>query len=1155
MKTISFPSAPFGAGPFKSILRISLFFALLVPAFGQIDRGTIQGEVKDQSGAVIPGATVKITQIATNSTIDLTTNSQGIYIAPNLPVATYRVTISATGFGTFVREPVELRSRTEIRVDATMQPGAVNEQVDVNAAAPLLDTAAVNNSSSMQSDLIQELPMIVVGTKRDITGFLNNMPGTTQTNTFIPSVNASPTGLTEAFIDGAPASERIQKGALAENGPALEQVGEVSVVTNAFNAEYGGFGNWFTTVTIKSGTNVLHGSVFDHLGNDKLNARSFFQPRRTPYRQNEGGFTLGGPVVIPHIYNGKDKTFFFASLGVFFSRYGASNSIISIPTQAFLRGDFSGLVNAAGVQIPIYDPATTQPDGNGGFVRTQFPGNMIPGDRISQAAKIVAQYMPAPNLPGAFNNFFSKAAATWPYYNTWTPMIKIDHSISTKQKLAFTWTEQKRPRIIWSGGMTDAPAWGQPQINPLDNIFDQQANSWKVRLNHDYIFTPSVLNHVTLSADRYYNLGINKTGGQGWDQKLGILGVPADAGEFPQISFSGGTAAPAQLNRGYDEVWHDLRYSVIENLSWIKGKHTMKFGGEIDRDWINRSQFGGASGSFGFSSAMTSQPDSPSYGLWGNAYASFVLGAVNTASAYVPVTTGTRWIRYALFAQDEWRASAKLTISYGLRWDYQPMYSEVHNQISSFVPSLSNPGAGGRLGALGFASQQNDKFTDSWPNAFGPRLGVSYQVDPKTVVRASTGIYYANWGGTGLNYIYTAGYSGSPTFSSADGFTPLFSIGPGGTGTFPQNFVRPPALDPTFVNGQAISYSPRNGARLPQTVNWTFSIQRQIARDLSLEAVYLGSKTTHLGFVSNFDYLPIQDLKYGSTLLQPITSAAAAGAGISAPYPGFQNQLGANTVYQALRPYPQYTSVLTNVILDPVGRQTFNSLQIKMNKRFSGGLTIFGFFDWMKSFSLATDQYPGSRVMQLDPNPAASFSFSWAYALPFGKGRHFLQNTPRPVNAVVSGWRVNGFVKYMSGIPLSITAGAGFLGSIGYTQRGNAVAGVSPYQTTDPRDFNPAKNKYLNSAAFTTSTGFNFGNLAPSLSWVRGFWSKQEALTVGRDFALTERAKLEFSVDAVNPFNFHRWGNPNTVLTSAAFGTVTSASDGRTLQINAAVKF
>src|SRR6185437_6882425 len=156
-------------------------------------------------------------------------------------------------------------------------------------------------------------------------------------------------------------------------------------------------------------------------------------------------------------------------------------------------------------------------------------------------------------------------------------------------------------------------------------------------------------------------------------------------------------------------------------------------------------------------------------------------------------------------------------------------------------------------------------------------------------------------------------------------------------------------------------------------------------------------KTTHLGFVSNFDYLPIQDLKYGSTLLQPITSAAAAGAGISAPYPGFQNQLGANTVYQALRPYPQYTSVLTNVILDPVGRQTFNSLQIKMNKRSSGGLTIFGFFDWMKSFSLATDQYPGSRVMQLDPNPAASFSFSWAYALPFGKGRHFLQNTPRPV--------------------------------------------------------------------------------------------------------------------------------------------------------------
>jgi hypothetical protein len=1161
MTTVAYtPRRTMFAGALRRFSSVCLLLSVvLVPAFAQIDRGTIQGAVTDPSGAVIAGAKVKITNRDTNSALDLSTNGEGLFTAPNLPVGNYRVTVEAAGFGTFVREPVEIRSRVEVRVDATLQPGAVTETVNVADAAPLLDTAAVNNSASMKSDLIQELPMIVIGTKRDITGFLNNLPGTTQTNTFIPSVNAAPTGATEAFIDGAPASERIQRGAISENGPALEQVGEVNVVTGAFNAEYGGFGNWFTSVTIKSGTNVLHGSVFDHLGNDKLNARSFFQPRRTSYRQNEGGFTLGGPVVIPHVYDGKDKTFFFGSLGVFFSRYGASNNIITIPTQAFLRGDFSGLVNAAGVQIPIFDPDTTQPDGKGSYVRQQFPGNIIPANRISQAAKVVAQYMPAPNLPGAFNNYFSKAAATWPYYNTWTPLIKIDHSISTKQKLQGSFTAQRRPRIIWTGGMTDVPAWGQQQMNPLDNVFDQQANSWKVRVNHDYIFTPTVLNHITLSADRYYNLGINKTGGQGWNQKLGISGVPADAGEFPQISFSGGTAAPAQLNRAYDEVWHDLRYSFIENLSWVRGKHGMKFGFEIDRDWINRSQYGNASGTFGFANNMTSQPDSPSYGTWGNAYASFVIGAVNTASAYVPVSTGVRYIRYALFAQDEWRATTKFTLSYGLRWDYMPMYSEVHDQMSSFSPSLPNPGAGGRPGALAFAGsgpgRSNINFVDSWKKGFGPRLGVSYQVTPKTVVRASSGIYYANWGGGALNYIYTAGFSASPAFSSPDGFSPLFSIGPGGSGQFPQNFVRPPALDPSFLNGQAISYSSRDGARLPQTINWTFSIQRQLASNLSVEAVYLGSRSTHLNFNANYDYMPISGLQYGSTLLQPINSPAAATAGIKSPFPGFENQLGANTVYQALRPYPQYTAVTTNVIGDPAGQQKFNSLQIKVNKRFSKGLTLFGFFDWMKSFSLVTDQYPGSRIMQLDPNPAASFSFSWAYDLPFGKGKQLLTKSPRWVNATVSGWKVNGFVKYMSGIPLSITAGAGFLSAIGYSQRGNAVAGVSPYLVTNPRDFNPSTNKFLNAAAFTTSTGFNFGNLAPNLSWVRGFWSKQEALTIGRVFGITERVKLDLSADAVNPFNFHRWTNPNTNLTSAAFGTVTGASDGRTLQINAAVRF
>jgi hypothetical protein len=263
--------------------------------------------------------------------------------------------------------------------------------------------------------------------------------------------------------------------------------------------------------------------------------------------------------------------------------------------------------------------------------------------------------------------------------------------------------------------------------------------------------------------------------------------------------------------------------------------------------------------------------------------------------------------------------------------------------------------------------------------------------------------------------------------------------------------------------------------------------------------------------------------------------------------------VGANTVYQALRPYPQYTSVTTSPG-EPSGQQKFNSLQTKATKRLSGGLTLFGYVTWAKSFSLATGQYPGTRFWLQDPNAAFSMSASWSYYLPFGSGKSLLHDSPRVVRAIVSDWKINGFVKYSSGLPLTISAAAGNLGTIGYSQWGNAVVGVSPYLVTDPRDFSPSK-KYLNAAAFTTSTGFNFGNLNPNLSWVRGFWYKEENLTLGRIFPIKERLKLDFSVDASNPFNFVRWGAPNTSLTSAAFGTVSSVSPGRTLQMNLNLSF
>jgi hypothetical protein len=1135
-------------------VRIAFLFALAAcQLFGQIDRGTIEGVVKDQSGAVVPGARVQIIQTETNSALELSTNGQGIYNAPNLPVAIYRVVIGKTGFGTVVREPVDVRPRASVRVDVSLNPGTVSESITITAESPILDTAAINNSVGFKDTLIQELPMIVVGTKRDITGFLAGMPGANQTNTFIPTVNGSVTQATEGFIDGVRATERLQRGSLAENGPFLEQVSEVNVVTSAFNAEYGGFGNWFTNVIIKSGTNKYHGSVFDHLGNDKLNARLFTAQKRQPLRQNEGGFTLGGPLVIPGVYDGHDKTFFFGSLGLYFGRSGNAGLLATVPTQDMLKGDFSQFKNGSGSVIPIYDPASSV----GGSARTQFVGNVIPSTRITNFARITSSYIPAPDLPGLTNNFYDHRALTWPYYNTTVPLIKVDHSISSKQKVMTSWTRQTRPRLLWGNpapGFGPQPKWGETQTNPLDQIYDQQDTSWKVRIAHDAVITPTLLNHLVVGGDFEYNAAPLGTRGQGWDTKLGIKGIPQDNGSFPALTFTGGTAPLAAMSRGYDPVFNAMDYTVVENLTWIRGKHTMKFGGEIDRDQINNINLNQIAGAFQFSNAMTAVA-AGNTGSSGSSVASFLLGAVNTASASIPVETGLRDLRLALFAQDEWRATRKLTVSYGIRWDYQPTISEVQGKMSTFQPNLANPGAGGRLGALAFANQPGLPgafFSTNWKKGFGPRLGVAYQLNDKTVIRASSGIYYAsppmqNLTGPAL----TAGFSATPSFSSPDGFTPLYYLD---TGSFPQNFSRPPSTDPSFLNGQAISYVPVNGTRMPQTVNYTFSIQRQLARDTSLEVVYLGSRTTHLGYTANYNYLDISNLQYGATLLQPITSAAAAAGGFNSPFSGFANQLGANTVYQSLRPYPQYTAVTTSPN-ESSGSQKFNSLQIKGNKRLSGGLTFSGFFTWSKSFSLNNTQYPGARYMQLDPNAAVAIGLNWAYELPFGKGKPILGGSSRVVNAVVSGWKINGAVKYSSGVPLTIGGAAGSLGTIGYSQWANSVSGVSPYLVTSPSDVSLNSTKYLNAAAFTTSTGFNFGNVNNNLSWVRGFWSKDENLTFGRLFRVTEQVRFDLSVDANNPFNFHRWNNPNTSLTGGQFGIVSGVVNARTMQVNAALRF
>jgi hypothetical protein len=1143
------------------IAIVAMLLAVASPVMAQTDRGTIEGLVSDQSGAVVPGASVQIIQIQTGTARDFTTNNEGLYTAPNLPLGTYRVVVKKEGFGTLAREPVEIRPNIRVRVDMALTPGAVQQEVTVSSQAPLLDVSTTSNTAGLEEKLISDLPVINPAYQRSITQLLNNLPGSTNSGDFVTSLNGGQSGALEIFMDGAPASEwGIARGGFSEVSPAIEQVGEFSVSSNGFNAEFGGFGNSVVNVTIKSGTSHLHGSVWDHLSNDAFNAKEYFAKGVTPFKQNEGGFRLGGPVVIPHVYNGRDKTFFFGSLNLFRSRVGAGASLITVPTTQMLgRTNSAGNFDFSQLGVPIYDPTTGQP----------FPGNIIPHNRVSPAALKILPFIPNPDLPGLSNNYHSTAAPNWPWLNSYTTVVKVDHSLSNKQKVSVTYQNGIKHRVIWEGGRIPTPTWGIVQTNPIDHTTDQIANNWKLRFNHDYLISATLINHVTFSVDSYTNRGANKTAGQDWDAQLGITGIPADDGSFPAINFSGGIGAPTAFGRSYDEDWREKRFFINENLTWIHGKHTFKFGGEWGRNLEDR-KYGGASGTFTFSNTATATPADPNAG---SAFASFLLGAVTTAQAYIPLKTDLRFAKYGLFAQDEWKATGKLTISYGLRWDYMPPMYETHNYLTSFDPTVPNPGAGGHLGALAFAGKNgnNRSFQNAWHRGFGPRLGIAYQLSPKTVIRASSGIIYAN-SGNQVPFTTTGadGYTALPTFNSPDGYTPVMYLG---TQSFPQNFQKPPMIDPTAVNGQAITYIPRNGDRLPQIVNWNLAVQRELVRDLVVEVAYQGSRSTHLSLgsgASQINYVPASDLGLGFLLLQPINSPAVVAAGYTAPYPGFTG-----TLAQALKPYPQYSFVRSDVVFKPEGKASFHSLQVKATQRNRHGLAGQFYFTWMKSITNAIGgtttyanfiegflQYPGSNPTSIDPGtPKFVFGASYSYDLPFGRGKRFMKDAPRAVDAVLGGWTLSGSLRYQSGAPLQIWAINPFAGAVlGYSEYAPGVYanwnGQNPYGHTDLSSFNPATDRYLNPAAFSSPGLFTFGNTPRYMGGVTAPWLKQESLSLRKAFKLTERLKVELGADAVNPFNIVRWGSPSTlVVDPTSFGKITSTQGARQMQINMSVAF
>jgi hypothetical protein len=1129
----------------RGLLAFCVLLSMNLPA--QTERGTISGRVLDPTSATVPDARVEATNQATGVRSATRTNDAGVYSIQQLPPGRYDLSVESAGFRRYSHTNIDLNVAQTLTLDVALEVGETVNTVEVTSAPPAIESSTSDLSTVVDSHKVMELPLSVSGNMRNPEQFVFLAPGVTgdAVNT---QINGSQSRAKEILIDGVSASSPESGGTLFTY-PSIEAFQEFKLVSGNFNAEYGHTGGGFEVFVTKSGTNNLHGAVFDYLRNDVLDARGFFSTATPINRQNEFGAALGGPVWVPKVYNGRNRTFFYFVYSGFRFRQGATNALTSVPPLDFLKGDFSRLVDRNGNQVPIYDPRTTSVDANGNVTRAQFSGNKIPADRFSSVAKAILPLFPAPINSGILNNFLTVGAKT---FDRDQVDLKIDHRFSDRSSASF---------FLYLGTQTTIDAPNLPP--PLSNALDEDRLSRWARFSHDFIFSPSALNHFALGFTRegqyWRELSVN----QDWPAKLGLQGVNTGAGNtFPIVTFTGGynilggggIASPAlfttpsgvnpkSTGSQVNNVWQ-----MFDSISWIRGNHSFKFGADLRLMQTNGADFFLSQGRFDFNSLETAFPSAAGRASTGNSFASFLLGAVDKGSLNVlAVVPGNRYHSLGAFVQDDWKISRKLTLNLGLRYDLFFPRTESHNNLSGFDPSLPNPGAGGRLGAIAFLGNgpgRNGRgsFADTDYRAFGPRVGFAYQLNVKTVARGGYGVFYEQGNATaGLrtSQSFGFGFNAAPVFQTLDaGVTPAFNWDNG----FPQNFSKPPRIDPTVANGSDVNYIGRGDGRPPYIQNWTIDIQRDLGWNAVADVAYVGNKGTRLGTaLFNLNELDPRFLSLGNLLTLPVTSPQAIAAGIPLPYAGFKG-----SVAQALRPYPQYTNIVERS--NPNGNSTYHALQAKLEKRLAAGFTFLAAYTWSKSISDSDIQAGGGPSGQTYYNRKLekavstndvpqNVALSYLYELPFGPGKRFLRN-PGVASRIFGGWTVTAIHHYFSGKPIVLTAN-NTLPLFNGVLRPNVNAGV----TKSLPFHDPATDRYINPAAFSVPAQFTFGTSARSYTDLRAPFTLDESFGLIKNTVVFERLTLQFRAEFFNVFNRVVFDAPAANVSNANFGQITSQAN------------
>ncbi|HKQ76366.1 MAG TPA: carboxypeptidase-like regulatory domain-containing protein [Blastocatellia bacterium] len=1190
-------------GSFNGSIRraAALLLALIVSTtvFAQGERGALNGIVTDQNGAVVAGAEVAATNVETNIETKATSTDAGVYRLPYLPAGKYKITVKANGFQTAVLNDVNLFVAQTLTVDIKLTAGQISEVENIEGTAPLLETGTAEIGRYVTKKEFDTWPVAVGDGRRQIQTFIfTSLPGSVG-ESFQGSINGGQYYSHEILIEGMPLGRfDLQGGSNNEFSPSAETISEFKVQSGTVGAQYGGGQTSVANFAIKSGGNDFHGSAYTYIQNDALRANSFnnkalgIDPAtglerrpRPPFKLLNYGYSATGPVLVPKIYNGRNKTFFLSSLEVTRVRNFTSTAFSRLPTVDFKRGDFSRLLNPAftglaqsGTQVgtdalgrpvifgQIYDPRTTRLV-NGAVVRDPFPGNMIPQSAWSPVSSNIL------SKAGITDPLFDRMLNNIPNLNSGQPIFdermylaKIDHKLNDKHRISGLYNHNYRNRINSPGGR-----WGAPPELPTGVYQQQYTPGRMVRLAYDWTISSNLLNHVALGYNRFGNRNESVFVDQDWPQQIGLQNVPGT--HFPTLIFTGTAAQGGGIgsanrlgsaNRGGTFNGSTI---LMDDLTYVRGAHNYKAGVELRKYYLNvRNK--SSSGNFNFSPQQTELPGFSAQAQTGHSFASFLLGAAqSTDRAVSPNNFGYRVTQPSFYFMDDWKATQRLTLNLGLRWEMNFGYNEVAGRISVVDLTKPNPGAGNRPGALVFADELGEKgFHNKYLKMISPRLGFAYKVSEKMVVRGGYGVNANPFITSGFDTPGNLGYNGSivvnrttnPTQFPQDPVFYLHQRYPDFTATLPN---RSPAL----ANNLGIGYIAPDSNRVGYAQNYSLGVQYELPASFVLEVGYIGNKGTRLeaNGLDNLNQLPESALRFGDDLIQQLSDRP--NLGIPLPYPGFNG-----TVAQALRPFPQFGNI--NQVFANFGTSHYDSLQAQITRHLTKGLSVLGAYTWSKALFTGSESAidaAGSQDVYNRRLERTITSFhiphfvkmTWIYDLPVGKGRKWL--TGGVLSHVIGGWTLTGIHQYRSGDSLAITGSGPATSLFNGTIRPDWIQGV-PVILNHNADVqtNGVGALYLNPAAFAlvprtgNSIPRRLGTAPPRLPNVRGPAVFSEDFGLQKKFAFSEDKSFELRADYFNAFNRSGRGNPVTEITDPLFGRIVGSRFGpRNIQVSARFTF